>query len=108
MRCGPWKSRGIGIAAKRDSICTVKRLAALFTTALKNPTPPSAVAEKGLEIAVSGTWQLRHPAGPDAAPFFGWRQAMSDEEWVDWGALDDDAWYDRVKAGFGIDARPGA
>jgi len=32
---------------------------------------------------------------------------MSDEEWVDWGALDDDAWYDRVKADFGMDARPG-
>jgi hypothetical protein len=31
---------------------------------------------------------------------------MSDEEWVDWGALDDDAWYERLKADFGMDARP--
>jgi hypothetical protein len=30
---------------------------------------------------------------------------MSDEEWVDWGALDDDDWYDRLKADFGMDAR---
>jgi hypothetical protein len=30
---------------------------------------------------------------------------MSDEQWVDYGALADDAWYDRVKADFGVDAR---
>ena len=85
-----------------------RRVAALFTTSLKNPAPPSLVAEKVLEIAVSGTWELRHPVGPDAAPFLGWRLGMSDEAWVDFGALDDDAWYDRVKADFGMDARPGA
>ena len=82
-------------------------MAALFTSSLKNPAPPSLVADKVLEIAVSETWQLRHPVGPDAAPFLGWRQAMSDEAWVAFGALDDPAWYDRVKADFGLDARPG-
>jgi NAD(P)-dependent dehydrogenase (short-subunit alcohol dehydrogenase family) len=85
-----------------------RRNAALFTAALKNPAPPSLVAEKIVEIAVGGTWQLRHPVGPDAAPFLGWRQSMNDEAWVDFGALDDDAWYDRVKADFGLDARAGA
>lgn len=45
-------------------------------------------------------------AGPDAEPFIAWRQAMSDEQWVEWGALDDDAWYDRVEADFGLDGRP--
>jgi NAD(P)-dependent dehydrogenase (short-subunit alcohol dehydrogenase family) len=83
-----------------------RRFAAMFTASLKNPVPPSVVAEKVLEIVESGTWQLRHPAGPGAAPFLDWRNAMSDEEWVDWGALQDDAWYDRVKADFGMDARP--
>jgi len=63
-------------------------------------------ADKVLEIATSGSWQLRHPVGPDAAPFLGWRRQMSDEAWVDFGAMDDDAWYDRVKADFGLDARP--
>ncbi len=82
------------------------RMAALFRSALTNPTPPSLVAAKVLEIAFSGTWQLRHPVGPDAAPFIAWRQAMSDEEWVNWGALDDEAWYARVKADFVIDGRP--
>ena len=82
------------------------RMAALYRSVLISPTPASLVAEKVLEIAVSGTGQLRHPVGPDAAPFIAWRQGMSDEEWVTWGALEDDAWYARVKADFGIDARP--
>ena len=85
-----------------------RRFAAMFTASLKNPVPPSVVGEKVLEIVDSGTWQLRHPVGPDAVPFLQWRKAMSDEEWVAWGALDDDHWYDRVKADFGMDARPTA
>ncbi len=99
-------ARRIGVAEASSPYPHQRRNAALFSTALKNPTPPSVVAEKVLEIAASGTWQLRHPVGPDAAPFLGWRQAMSDEQWVDWGALDDNGWYDRVKADFGLDARP--
>ena len=85
-----------------------RRFAAMFTASLKNPVPPSVVGEKVLEIVESGTWQLRHPVGPDAAPFLQWRKAMSDEEWVAWGALGDDAWYDRLQADFGMDARPNA
>jgi NAD(P)-dependent dehydrogenase (short-subunit alcohol dehydrogenase family) len=81
------------------------RTAGLFAASLANPAPPSLVADMVLEIATSGTWQLRHPVGPDAAPFLGWRRQMTDEAWVDFGALDDDAWYDRVKSDFGLDAR---
>ena len=83
-----------------------RRNAGLFAAVLANPAPPTIVADKVFEIATSGTWQLRHPVGPDAAPFLGWRRQMSDEAWVDFGALDDGAWYDRVKADFGVDARP--
>jgi NAD(P)-dependent dehydrogenase (short-subunit alcohol dehydrogenase family) len=82
------------------------RFAALFSAVLQTTRPASLVAEKVLEIAESGTWQLRHPVGPDAAPFLDWRKGMNDEEWVGWGALDDDAWYQRLKADFGVDARP--
>jgi NAD(P)-dependent dehydrogenase (short-subunit alcohol dehydrogenase family) len=84
------------------------RMAAMFTSVLKNPVLPSLVADKIQEIAVSGTWQLRHPVGPDALPFLAWRKAMTDEEWVTWGSLSDEAWYARVKAEFGIDACPQA
>jgi NAD(P)-dependent dehydrogenase (short-subunit alcohol dehydrogenase family) len=83
-----------------------RRIAALFATALKVPAPPSLVADKIVEIAVGTTAQLRHPVGPDAMPFLGWRRGMTDEAWVELGAMEDAAWYDRIQADFGMDARP--
>jgi NAD(P)-dependent dehydrogenase (short-subunit alcohol dehydrogenase family) len=99
-------SRHIGSSELPSPYPQQRRNAALFAAVLTNPAPPSLVADKVLEIVSSKTWQLRHPVGPDAAPFLGWRHQMNDEAWVDFGALDDDAWYDRVKADFGVDARP--
>jgi NAD(P)-dependent dehydrogenase (short-subunit alcohol dehydrogenase family) len=99
-------SRNIGTQEAPSLYPQRRRIAGLFAAVLSNPAPPSLVADKVLEIASNGTWQLRHPVGPDAAPFLGWRGQMSDEAWVDFGALDDNAWYDRVKADFGVEARP--
>jgi NAD(P)-dependent dehydrogenase (short-subunit alcohol dehydrogenase family) len=83
-----------------------RRFAALFTGSLQTERPASMVGQTILEIAESGTWQLRHPAGPDGAAFLDWRKNLNDEEWVAWGALDDDAWYQRMKQDFGMDLRP--
>jgi NAD(P)-dependent dehydrogenase (short-subunit alcohol dehydrogenase family) len=83
-----------------------ERFAALFTASLKNPVPPSLVARKIVEIADSGTWQLRHPVGPDAAPFLEWRNNMTDEAWVALNASDDETWYRTVERDFGLDSRP--
>ena len=85
-----------------------RRFAALFTASLQTERPASMVGQIILEIAESDTWQLRHPAGPDGAAFLDWRKSLNDEEWVAWGALDDDAWYQRMKQDFGIDLRPWA
>lgn len=82
-----------------------KRMAGLFSASLQTPTPPTLVAEKILEIAESNTWKLRHPVGPDAEPFIQWRKSLTDEEWVDWSAVDDDEWYEAVQNTFGLDAR---
>jgi NAD(P)-dependent dehydrogenase (short-subunit alcohol dehydrogenase family) len=82
------------------------RFSAMFAAVLQTPRAASLVADKAVEIAESGTWQFRHPVGPDASAFLEWRKNMSDEDWIAWGALDDDAWYERVKAEFGVDARP--
>jgi NAD(P)-dependent dehydrogenase (short-subunit alcohol dehydrogenase family) len=82
-----------------------KRFAGLFAASLKTPTQASMVAEKILEIAGSGTWQLRHPVGPDAIPFLQWRASMTDEEYVDWNAATDDDWYRAVESTFGLNAR---
>jgi NAD(P)-dependent dehydrogenase (short-subunit alcohol dehydrogenase family) len=99
-------ARSIGTEPAPSPYPQQRRIASLFATALKTPAPPSLVADRILEIAVGPTVQLRHPVGPDAAPFLGWRRSMSDEAWIELGALDDAAWYDRIEADFGIDARP--
>jgi NAD(P)-dependent dehydrogenase (short-subunit alcohol dehydrogenase family) len=99
-------ARRIGDPAPDSPYRQRARFAALFTAALKNPAPPSLVAAKILEIAESGTWQLRHPVGPDAIPFLQWRSRMTDEEWVDLNASDDETWFRRVKGDFGLDTRP--
>ena len=82
------------------------RFASLFAASLENPAPPSLVGQKILEIVESGTWQLRHPVGPDAAPFLQWRREKTDEEWVDLNASDDETWYHSMEHDFGLDTRP--
>jgi NAD(P)-dependent dehydrogenase (short-subunit alcohol dehydrogenase family) len=82
------------------------RFARLFAASLATPRPPQQVAHKIREIIESGTWQLRHPVGPDAEPFLNWRKSLTDEQWVEWGSLEDDAWYARVEKDFGLNARP--
>jgi len=72
------------------------RFSALFDGALKDPVPPSVVAQKILEIAERGTWQLRHPVGPDAVPFLKWRNGLTDEAWVDLNAGDDATFFSKL------------
>ena len=81
------------------------RFGGMFKASLENPTSPSLVAETMLEIADRGSSRLRHPVGPDAQPFLDWRKGMTDEQWVDWNAQNDNDWYNAVKVTFGLDAR---
>ena len=83
----------------------VLRFGALFEESLKQPTSPTLVADKMLEIATSNSWQLRHPVGPDALPFLGWRASMTDEQWVDWNAQSDEEWFKAVETDFGLNVR---
>lgn len=84
-----------------------RRFGGLFAASLQQPTSPMLVAGTIREIIEHDTGRLRHPVGPDAESFLAWRAAMTDEEWVAWGAADDDAWYASVQRDFGIDARRG-
>jgi len=81
------------------------RFGGLFTASLKTPTSATLVADKILEIATSETWKLRHPVGPDSEPFLEWRKSMTDEQWVDWNAANDEDWYKAVEQDFGLNAR---
>jgi hypothetical protein len=68
----------------------------MFANSLKNPVPPSLVAAKILEVAQSGTSQLRHPVGPDAIPLLQMRSRQTDEEWIDMNAADDATFFARL------------
>jgi short-subunit dehydrogenase len=99
-------ARRLGEPLNKSPYAQQRRFAHLFTASLKQSAQPSLVADKVREIIESGTWQLRHPVGPDALPFLGWRKSMTDEEWVDLNAADDDTWYARVEHDFGMAVRP--
>ena len=85
----------------------VLRFGAMFSESLKQPTPPSFVANTMLEIAEGDSWQLKYPVGPSALPFLGWRASMTDEQWVDWNAQTDEEWYNAVETTFGLNVRRG-
>ena len=99
-------ARRIGVPPPDSLYPQQARFASLFEASLKNSVPPMLVAEKILEVAESSSWQLRHLVGPSAAPFLQWRSQMSDEEWVDLYASDDETWYRRIERDFGLDTRP--
>jgi NAD(P)-dependent dehydrogenase (short-subunit alcohol dehydrogenase family) len=93
-------ARGMGDKPTDSLYQHTARFATIFTASLKNPVPPSLVAKKILEIAENGTWQLRHPVGPDAMPFLQWRAKMTDEEWVELNASDDETFHRRMASDF--------
>jgi NAD(P)-dependent dehydrogenase (short-subunit alcohol dehydrogenase family) len=80
-----------------------RNMAALFQASLRQPVPPSIVAVAIRDVIESGTWKLRHPCGPDAEPFLAWRAGMTDEQWVEFNALDAAGFRSRVKNDFGLD-----
>jgi NAD(P)-dependent dehydrogenase (short-subunit alcohol dehydrogenase family) len=90
-------ARRIGVPASPSPYRQRERFATMFASALKNPVHPSLVGKKILELAESDTWQLRHPVGPDAAPFLQWRAGMTDEAWVNLNAADDETWQRGLK-----------
>ena len=98
-------ANAIAHAADRSLYPHGDRLAGWFAAALKTPTGPEIVGDAIRDIIENGSSQLRYPVGADAAPFLAWRAAMTDEQWVDWGAADDATWYASVERDFGLDAR---
>jgi NAD(P)-dependent dehydrogenase (short-subunit alcohol dehydrogenase family) len=99
-------ARRIGDRAVESPYRQRERFSSLFAASLEHPAPPSLVGQKILEIVESGTWQLRHPVGPDAVPFLEWRRKMTDEEWVALNGSDDETWYRSLERDFGLDTRP--
>ena len=82
-----------------------RRLAELFRASLEKPVSPDVVGEKIREVVDSGTWQLRHPVGPDATGLLAWRASMTDEQWVASTDITDDEWVSYVRQNFGLNVR---
>lgn len=79
------------------------RMAAIFAASLQNPISPYVVGETIREIVDGGSWQLRYLVGPDAAPLWAKRAAMTDAEWIeDQGNRDDAQWAARFEKNFGF------
>ena len=79
-----------------------RRINELLRAWLEKPVSPFVVSDKIRDIVDGGTWTLRHPVGPDAAGFLQWRASLTDEQWVDWGAMTDDEWVAYVRGAFGL------
>jgi NAD(P)-dependent dehydrogenase (short-subunit alcohol dehydrogenase family) len=99
-------ARRIGESPHASAYRQRERFSELFTASLKNPVPPSLVAQKILEIAENGTWQLRHPVGPDALPLLEWRRSFTDEDWVELNASDDETWRRHMGKDLGLNTKP--
>ena len=67
------------------------------------PTPPSVVGDLIRAIVDGDSWQLRYPAGPDAAPALKGRASKTDEQVVTEAAESNDEFVARVKREFGLD-----
>jgi hypothetical protein len=80
-----------------------RRLLALFAASLAKPTPPSVVGELIRDIVDGDSWQLRYPAGPDAASRLKSRASKTDEEVILEAAQSDDEFVARIKRETGLD-----
>jgi NAD(P)-dependent dehydrogenase (short-subunit alcohol dehydrogenase family) len=79
-------------APKSSSVYSAgRRMAALFENAATMPAPASIVADKIQYLIESNDRVLRHPVGPDALPFLGWRLTSSEEEFRDNVGVSSDA-----------------
>ena len=83
-----------------------KRMNAIFAAALEQPVPASVVGEQIRDIVVDDGWQLRYPAGPAAAGILAWRASMTDEQFIEAGSLNDDAWCAFMHNNLGLNVRP--
>ena len=82
-------------------------MAAIMKNAEQMPAPATIVAEKIKYLIESDDDVLRHPVGPDALPFLGWRLTTSDEEFRDTlGAETDEEFKRRLLRDTMIDLSP--
>ena len=81
-----------------------RRLFDFYAVGIANATDPFEVAAVIHEAVTTDSPTLRYPCSFGAREIIGGRSAMTDEEWVELGSIDDDAAYrERFKELFGLD-----
>jgi NAD(P)-dependent dehydrogenase (short-subunit alcohol dehydrogenase family) len=99
-------ARNIGDMTDSTIYPQARRIGAMFEATIAAGAGQSElVGLKIRDIIESGTLKLRHPVGPDAEAFLGWRASLNDEAWVNWGAQSDADWLKAVKTDFGMDLK---
>ena len=82
-----------------------RRLNDMFTQSLKRPTSPDLVADAIRAIVEGDASRFRYPVGRDAERSLAWRASLTDEQWIDWHAADDDTWYANMERTFNLRER---
>jgi NAD(P)-dependent dehydrogenase (short-subunit alcohol dehydrogenase family) len=91
-----------GISTRPSLYPHSQRMAAIFGASLANGAgTPEMVGEKIREIVETDSGRLRHPVGPDAAPLLAFRASVTDEQWRDAHAVDDETWLADARQRFG-------
>jgi len=76
----------------------IRRDIAFFAAATQHHVPPAVVAEVIREIIDGKRAKLRNPSGPDSIPALEMRAAISDEDWIASGHLDEESWIGAMEA----------
>ncbi|MGH7788323.1 MAG: SDR family oxidoreductase [Candidatus Binatia bacterium] len=82
-----------------------RRIHAFFGNPDKPAASPALVGELLRYLIEGDDPRLRFPVGPDALSFLGWRNALSDAEWVGLGGLADADYFARLFLDTGVDLR---
>jgi NAD(P)-dependent dehydrogenase (short-subunit alcohol dehydrogenase family) len=96
---------GKGEDISADIYPAARRLQALFDASLEQPVPASVIGDQIRDIVASDGWQLRYPGGPAAAGIMAWRASLTDEQYIAFGALDDNGWCEFVEKNMGLNVR---
>ena len=81
----------------------MRRNGKMFMAGFRAGAQPEGVAETILEAIGSEDYKLRWPVGEDAIGLRNGRQRITDEEWIEMGAMSDAEYQKRFAEYFGID-----
>jgi NAD(P)-dependent dehydrogenase (short-subunit alcohol dehydrogenase family) len=96
---------GKGTDISADIYPGPRRMEAIFAASREQPVPASVIGDQIRDIVAGDDWQVRHPGGPAAAGIMAWRASLTDEQYIAFGALDDNAWCDFVQNNMGLNVR---